>query len=115
MSAAAIATVKISESAGLQISHSRVKGKPFLTHWVEVQDYCNSNLANEQFEYEMVLCLDSQNRLIADETVLGGTVNQTSVYPRKIINLVLGISPMRLSLCIIIRALKPSVHALILK
>ena len=37
----------------------------------------------------MVLCLDSQNRLIADGTVLCGTVNQTSVDPREIVNLVL--------------------------
>ena len=31
---AANAAVKIAEAAGLQISHSRVKGKPGLTHWV---------------------------------------------------------------------------------
>ena len=37
----------------------------------------------------MVLCLDSQNRLIADETVSRGTVNQTLVYPRKIVNFAL--------------------------
>ena len=37
----------------------------------------------------MVLCLDSQNRLIADETISRGTVNQTSVYPREIVNLAL--------------------------
>ena len=46
-------------------------------------------LANEPIEYVMVLCLDSQNRLIADETVSRGTVNQTSVYPREIVNLAL--------------------------
>ena len=37
----------------------------------------------------MVLCLDNQNRLIADETVSRGTVNQTSIYPREIDNLAL--------------------------
>ena len=84
---AAIAAVKIAEAAGLQISHSRVKGKPVLTHWMKVQDYCISKLAHEPIEYVMVLCLDSQNRLIADETVSRGTVNQTSVYPREIVNL----------------------------
>tara|TARA_B100001093_G_scaffold183294_1_gene175933 strand:+ start:726 stop:1181 length:456 start_codon:yes stop_codon:yes gene_type:complete len=89
MSDAAIAKVKISKAAGFQISHSRVKEKPVLTHWMEVQDYYISNLANEPIEYAMVLCLDSQNRLIIDETVLSGKVNQTSVYQRKIVNLVL--------------------------
>ena len=46
-------------------------------------------LANEPIEYVMVLCLDSQNRLIANETFSRGTVNQTSVYPHEIFNLAL--------------------------
>ena len=89
MSDATIGRVKISEAADVQISHLRVKEKPVLTHRMEVQDYYISNLANKPIEYVMVLCLDSQNRLIIDETVSRGTVNQTSVYPREIINLVL--------------------------
>ena len=89
MGNAAIDAVRIAEAAGLQISHLRVKGKPVLTHWMEVQDYCISKLAHEPIEYVMVLCLDSQNRLIADETVSRGTVIQTSVYPREIVNLAL--------------------------
>ena len=43
----AIAVVKIAEAGGLQISRSRVKGKPALTHWVDVQDYCISKLTHE--------------------------------------------------------------------
>ena len=56
---------------------------------MEVQDYCISKLAHEPIEYVMVLCFDSQNRLIADDTVSRGTVNQTSVYPCEINNLAL--------------------------
>ena len=115
MGDAAIAAVKIAEAAGLQISHSRVKGKPVLTHWMEVQDYCISKLAHEPIEYVMVLCLDSQNRLIADETVSRGTsIKPRSIRVKSSISRS-GISPMRLSLCIIIRAQKPSLHAPISK
>ena len=89
MSDATIARVKISEAAGPQISYLRVKGKPVLTHWMEVKDYCISKLAHEPIKYVMVLCLDSQNRLIIDETVSRETVNQTAFYPREIINLIL--------------------------
>ena len=60
-----------------------------MTHWMEAQDYYISNLAKKPIEYVMVLCLDRQNRLIIDETASRGTVNQTSVYPREIINLIL--------------------------
>ena len=56
---------------------------------MEVKDYCISKLAHEPIEYVMVLCLDSQNRLIVDETVSRGTANQASVYPREIVNLAL--------------------------
>ena len=69
MSDTTIGRVKISEAADVQISHLRVKEKPVLTHRMEVQDYYISNLANKPIEYVMVLCLDSQNRLIIDETV----------------------------------------------
>ncbi len=60
MGDAAIAAVKITEAAGLLISHSRVKGKPVLTHWMEVQNYCISKLAHEPIEHVMILCLDSR-------------------------------------------------------
>ena len=62
----AIAPVKIFEAAGLQTSHLRVKGKSVLTHSMEVQYYFINNLANEPVKYVMVLCLESQRRLITD-------------------------------------------------
>ena len=89
MGDAAIAALKVAETTGLRISHSRIKGKPVLTHWMDVQDYCINKLAHQPIEYVMLLLLDSQNRLIADETISRGTVNQTSVYPREIVNLAL--------------------------
>jgi DNA repair protein RadC len=89
MGDAAIAAVKIAEAAGLQISHLRFTGKQVLTHLMEVQDYCIIKLAHEPIECVMIVCLDSQNRLIADETVSRRAVNRTSVYPRKIVNLAL--------------------------
>jgi DNA repair protein RadC len=86
---AVISALKIAEAAGLHISHARVKGKQILTHWMGVQKYCINKLAHEPVEHVMVLCLDSQNRLIADETLSRGTVNQTAVYPREVVNLAL--------------------------
>ena len=34
----------------------------------------------------MILCLDNRNRLIADEVLSRGTVDQTPVYVREVIN-----------------------------
>ena len=89
MSDATIGRVKISEAADVQNCHLCVKEKPVLTHRMEIQDYYISNLANKPIKCVMFSYLDSQNRLIIDETVSRGTVNQTSVYPCEIINLVL--------------------------
>ena len=37
----------------------------------------------------MMLCLDNRNRLIAEETLSQGTVDQTPVYVREVINVAL--------------------------
>ncbi len=86
---AGIAAIKVAEAVGLHISHARIKGMPVLTQWIDVQNYCINKLAHEPVELVMVLCLDSQNRLIADETISRGTINQTSLYPREVVNFVL--------------------------
>ena len=55
----------------------------------DLVDYCRTSmggLADEQFR---VLFLNSQNELIAEEIVQEGTVNQTVVYPRKVLELAL--------------------------
>jgi DNA repair protein RadC len=52
-------------------------------------DYCRTamgGLADEQFR---VIYLNSQNEIIAEEIVQEGTVNQTVVYPRKVLELAL--------------------------
>jgi DNA repair protein RadC len=52
-------------------------------------DYCRTamgGLADEQFR---VIFLNSQNEIIAEEIVQEGTVNQTVVYPRKVLELAL--------------------------
>jgi DNA repair protein RadC len=52
-------------------------------------DYCRASmggLADEQFR---VIFLNSQNEVIAEEIVQEGTVNQTVVYPRKVLELAL--------------------------
>jgi DNA repair protein RadC len=52
-------------------------------------DYCRTSmggLADEQFR---VIFLNSQNEIMAEEIVQEGTVNQTVVYPRKVLELAL--------------------------
>lgn len=83
---AAISAIRIVEAAGLHLSHSDIRNRPILTSWSAVQHYCVTLLAHEPVEYFVMLCLDNRNRLIAEETLSRGTVDQTPVYVREVIN-----------------------------
>jgi len=52
-------------------------------------DYCRTTMGGLKDEQFRVLFLNSQNEIIAEEIVQEGTVNQTVVYPRKVLELAL--------------------------
>ncbi|MDP3182407.1 MAG: DNA repair protein RadC [Desulfobaccales bacterium] len=52
-------------------------------------DYCRTSMGGLQDEQFRVIFLNSQNEIIAEEVVQEGTVNQTVVYPRKVLELAL--------------------------
>ncbi|HEY9074844.1 MAG TPA: DNA repair protein RadC [Desulfobaccales bacterium] len=63
--------------------------RPCLSSLSALVDYCRTSmggLADEQFR---VIFLNSQNEIMAEEIVQEGTVNQTVVYPRKVLELAL--------------------------
>ena len=86
MGDASVAALKIVEAAGLHLSHSDIENRHVLTSWSEVQHFCVTRLAHEPIEHFMILCLDNRNRLIAEEALSRGTVDQTPVYVREVIN-----------------------------
>ena len=52
-------------------------------------DYCRASMGGLNDEQFRVLFLNSQNEIIAEEIIQEGTVNQTVVYPRKVLELAL--------------------------
>uniref|UniRef100_A0A7V4G8P0 DNA repair protein RadC n=1 Tax=Desulfobacca acetoxidans TaxID=60893 RepID=A0A7V4G8P0_9BACT len=52
-------------------------------------DYCRTTMGGLKDEQFRVLYLNSQNEILAEEIIQEGTVNQTVVYPRKILELAL--------------------------
>lgn len=50
-----------------------------------VRDYLRMKLQAKEHEVFMVIYLDGQNRVIADEELFRGTLTQTSVYPREVV------------------------------
>ena len=61
-----------------------IERRPLLSSWEHVQNYCLGILAHERVEMLHVLFLDRKNRLIADDRMHRGTVDQTAAYPREI-------------------------------
>jgi len=59
-------------------------GRPVLSSWSALLDYCRSAMQFERKEQFRVLFLDKKNRLIADEILGHGTVDRAPVYPREV-------------------------------
>ena len=80
-----IATLKVVEAAALRLAKAKVMGKPALSSWEALLDYCAMEMARGQTEQFRVLFLDRKNVLIADEAQSKGTVDHTPVYPREVL------------------------------
>ena len=89
----AVAThLKIVEAAAHRLARTAVIGRPALSSWAALLDYCTAAMARASREEFRVLFLDRKNILIADEVQSKGTVDHTPVYPREIVKRALELS-----------------------
>jgi DNA repair protein RadC len=77
--------LKIVEAAAQRLAKTRVIGRPALSSWPALIDYCTAAMARDLAEAFRVLFLDRKNILIADEVQNRGTIDHTPVYPREIV------------------------------
>ena len=77
--------LKIVEAAAQRLAKTKVIGRPALSSWAALLDYCTAAMARAQNEEFRVLFLDRKNVLVADEVQNRGTVDHTPVYPREIV------------------------------
>ncbi|HXC54255.1 MAG TPA: DNA repair protein RadC [Rhizomicrobium sp.] len=82
---AVVTQLKIVEAAALRLSRSKMLGKPALSSWAALIDYCTAAMARSPHEEFRVLFLDRKNILIADEVQTRGTIDHAPVYPREIV------------------------------
>lgn len=62
-----------------------MKARDVLASPEAVRDFLKLKLGSLPHEVFEVLFLDSQNRVLAQETMFSGTLTQTSVYPREVV------------------------------
>ena len=84
--------LKIVEAAAHRLAKTSVIGRPALSSWAALLDYCTTAMARSQNEEFRILFLDRKNVLIADEVQNRGIVDHTPVYPREIIKRALELS-----------------------
>jgi DNA repair protein RadC len=84
--------LKIVEAAAHRLAKTQVIGRPALSSWTALLDYCTAAMARSANEEFRVLFLDRKNVLIADEVQNRGTVDHTPVYPREIVKRALELS-----------------------
>ena len=77
--------LKSVEAAAVRLARERVRGRPVISSWQALLDYCRAAMAQNKIEQFRLLFLDRKNVLIADELQQQGTVDHTPVYPREVV------------------------------
>jgi len=77
--------LKLLQTISTHMSRKSILGRPVLSSWTALLDYCRTAMQFEPIEQFRVLFLDRKNRLIADEVLGKGTIDRAPVYPREII------------------------------
>jgi DNA repair protein RadC len=77
--------IKLLKEGSTLYLKTRVKHKEVLSSLQDVLNFCHHALSGSKNEKFMVLYLTTKNELIEAEVLEEGTINQTAVYPRKVI------------------------------
>lgn len=85
MGETSVAALKIVQVAALRLISEPVRTQPILGSWQALLDYLRADMAHLAHERVRVLHLDSKNRLIRDELVSEGSIDQAAIYTREVI------------------------------
>ena len=77
--------IKLTKELGQAYLKEQIIGEDVLSSPKEVVDFLTIKLAGERVEKFLALFLSTKNEVLAIETINEGTINQTAVYPRKVI------------------------------
>ncbi len=80
-----VAALKIAQAAALRLLRSEIAEQPILGSWQALLDYLHADMAHLAVERVRVLFLDSKNRLIRDEPMWEGSVDESAVHVREIV------------------------------
>jgi len=87
-SAAALKSVAL---AARRMARGEVEKKPVLGSWQALLDYLTIDMAHLTVERVRVLYLDTRNRLVLDDHVADGSIDEAAIHPREVIRKALDI------------------------
>jgi DNA repair protein RadC len=85
LSDSAVAALKIAHAAANRMLEARTGEAPVLGSWQALLDYLRVDMAHEAIERVRVLFLDSKNKLIANEAMWEGSVDESAVHIREVL------------------------------
>lgn len=87
----AAAALRIAGIAARRMARQQVQEQPVLGSWQALLDYLHIDMAHLRRERVRVLYLDTRNRLILDDLVSEGTIDEAAIHPREVIHKALDI------------------------
>ncbi len=83
--------LQLIKTAGLRMSWQNLQAQdaPVIKSVDELIDYCRACMAHQDIEELRVIYLDSKLRVIGEETLQKGTINNVAIHPREVIKAVL--------------------------
>lgn len=85
MGGTSVAALKAVQGLALRMLQTRATEAPVLSGWQALLDYLQADMAHVGIERVRVLHLDTKNRLLRDELMWEGTVDQAAVHVREVI------------------------------
>jgi DNA repair protein RadC len=92
------AALKIVALAARRLARTTVQERPVLGSWQALIDYLTIDMAHLKVERVRVLYLNAQNRLIHDEHVCDGSIDEAAIHPREVIRRALDLGAVALIL-----------------
>ncbi|MBU3076540.1 RadC family protein [Sphingomonas quercus] len=79
------AAFKIAQGVAIRLLRQRTLEQPVLAGWEALLDYLHADMAHIGIERVRVLHLDRRNRLLRDEVMAEGSVDQAALHVREVI------------------------------
>lgn len=79
------AALKIVALAARRLARTGVQEAPVLASWQALIDYLTIDMAHLRHERVRVLYLDTRNRLVLDDLVSDGSLDEAAIHPREVV------------------------------